>query len=438
MLDILHVILIVVCLGLIYLTYQLRFTIFRHEQTITKQSNELTKWKQKANKQQAATAGSTELLKTLNNYLYDLIFILDSDLKIVVANSPAEALFEGKNITEQHLGELLDSPDLEELLRHVVNDEELIEDQVSVGQRYFRLRATQVQHEQQQYLGVVLQDITQLVQLNRARRDMVANISHELRTPIAKIRLTIDSLFHDVDRPKRKDSIQSLKEIENETSTLQHILQELLDLSMIETGQAILKLVDVPIADVVDASLVSVEEHLEEKSLSLVRHVPAKLQVLCDPDQTKRVIVNLLQNAIKWSPEGEAITVSARASDDKVIISVFDNGPGVPDEHTGRIFERFYQVDDARSHSSNSGSGLGLAISKHIVEAHGGSIWAEGNSQGEGGRFMFTLLSDPKTNMDDTHELNEMTGDFANGFLKEIVESEPPEELVEENLTENS
>src|SRR5690606_36540940 len=118
------------------------------------------------------------------------------------------------------------------------------------------------------FIGVAIQDITQLVRLNRARRDMVANISHELRTPITKIRFVIDSLFHDADRPKRKASIESLREISSEVGALEDVVQELLDLSMIESGQAIMKLVDEPLHEILDAAIERLAEKLEEKQIS--------------------------------------------------------------------------------------------------------------------------------------------------------------------------
>ena len=148
----------------------------------------------------------------------------------------------------------------------------------------------------------------------------------------------------------------------------------------------------------VDESIERFESHAEMKDLLVVSHVPESLDVLCDVDQIKRVLGNLLHNAIKWSPKKEAITITASPRGEEVSVSVLDNGPGVPDELRQRIFERFYQADISRS--GDEGTGLGLAICKHIVEAHGGIIWAEGNRQGSGGRFVFTLLKAEVENED--------------------------------------
>jgi two-component system phosphate regulon sensor histidine kinase PhoR len=253
------------------------------------------------------------------------------------------------------------------------------------------VRAQVIRREGNLFIGLALQDVSELVRLNRARRDMVANISHELRTPIANIRLIIDSLFHEDEKPKRKRSISSIQAIARETDSLLWIMQEMLDLSMIESGQAILRMVEVPLKSLVDEAIERLEDQSESKDLKIVHDVPGEIQVLCDPDQTRRVLVNLLHNAVKWSPQGETINVRAVNGGDEVIVSVVDHGPGVPDDQVERIFERFYQVDPSRS--KQGGTGLGLAICKHIVEAHDGRIWAEGNSQSPGGRFMFTLPS---------------------------------------------
>jgi two-component system, OmpR family, phosphate regulon sensor histidine kinase PhoR len=332
------------------------------------------------------------LFSTFSHVAYDMVFILDSDCIIRAMSESALSFFTGEKPIGKQLCSVFPAPDLEDVITHAINEDEGLEGQFVWNKQYFRARAQRYKFNGNQlFIGVAIQDITQLVRLNRARRDMVANISHELGTPVANIRVIIDSLFHDQSRPKRKASIASLRAIARETEALQWTVQELLDLSMIESGQAIVKLVDEPLAEIVDAAVERLSEKLERKNLHVVRHVPAKIHVSCDRDHIRRVIVNLISNAIKWSPEDEAITVSATIDGEDVIVSVFDNGPGVPDDQRERIFERFYQVDTSRT--GREGSGLGLAICKHIIEAHGGSIWAEGNSKGGGGRFLFTLLN---------------------------------------------
>ncbi len=331
------------------------------------------------------------LAAAANRISFDQFFLLDADLNIINLNQSAARLTADKDTQGKPLAQVIDSPELVNLAMLAQGENERLEEQVVIGGSNFRVRAQSMAYiGLAGCVGVAMRDITDLVQLNRARRDLVANISHELRTPITRIRLIIEGLFLDADKPKRKASIQSLKEIAMETDSLLWLAQELLDLSMIESGEAILRLVKTPMKQIVDDAIERLASLAGTKNLTIVSHVPQKFAVLCDADQLKRVLGNLLHNAIKWSPPDDAITITAAENEEEIVVTVFDNGPGVPDDVRERIFERFYQADVSRS--GDEGAGLGLAICKHIVEAHGGRIWGEGNSQGKGGQFVFTVL----------------------------------------------
>ncbi len=332
-----------------------------------------------------------EMLPTLANTAYDLLIVVDANCQILEANKGAKVIF-GEDIIGKDLTDATQVPEMSLMVGDALANQEVqFEEQMTIKEANYRVRALLNQSDKHTFIGLALHDITRLVRLNRARRDMVANISHELRTPIANIRLTIDSLFHDEEKPKRKASIASLRDIARETDSLLWLVQEMSDLSMIESGQAIVKLVEVSLIELVDEAIEGMVEQGIQKNISLAHHIPERLQVLCDRDLAKRVIINLIHNAIKWSPKDETITISAASEADYVTISVLDNGPGVSKDEVDRIFERFYQVDESRS--GGEGTGLGLAICRHIVEAHGGMIWAEDNLDGGGGRFLFTLLN---------------------------------------------
>ncbi len=336
-------------------------------------------------------AESKALFTTISDVAFDPVLLLDEELTIIMYNQAAERFFPQRNPIGERLADVIAAPELRDLAQLALREESDLEEQFIIDEANFRARAQVMRYDSERcFLGIALQDITELVSLNRARRDLVANISHELRTPITRIRLIIEGLFLEADKPKRKASIQSLKEIAMETDALLWLAQELLDLSMIESGQAILKLVKTPLKGLIDEAIERLETQAEVKQLSIVSQVPQKVFVLCDADQLRRVLANLIHNAIKWSPTRDTITITAAEQGDEIVISVFDNGPGVPEELRERIFERFYQADISRS--GDEGTGLGLAICKHIIEAHGGQIWAEGNSQGNGGHFLFTVL----------------------------------------------
>lgn len=330
---------------------------------------------------------------------HESLFVLDSEFLVVALNENAKHMLPEILGVGDSLTQAIGSSELEAMLRYVIeNEESEFEVQTTIGERFYRVRiqrhvvdAEVSDTHKQIKLGVAFQDVTELVRLNRARRDMVANISHELRTPIANIRLIIDSLFYEGDKPKRKKSIQSVRDIARETDSLQWIVHELMDLSMIESGQAIVRMVDVPVDELVEEVVERMAEQAMNREVALIVKVSDDLHALCDKDLSRRVLINLLHNALKFAPKGSSITISAVNAGEYVMFTVYDRGAGVPQEQVERIFERFYQVDSSRSR--HEGTGLGLSICKHIVDAHGGKIWAEGTETALGGKFMFTLLN---------------------------------------------
>ncbi|MGB1285706.1 MAG: sensor histidine kinase [Aggregatilineales bacterium] len=369
---------------------------------------------------------SSALYQTISQVAYDVVFVLDHDFTVMAMNRSAELLFGDKHPIGDKLSDILDAPELDNLVHHAPEEAEGLEEQLLINGRFYRVRTKVVRYAgQQDFIGVAMQDITKLVQLNRARRDMVANISHELGGPIANIRLIIDSLFYDHDKPKRKDSIASLKSIEEEVDALQQLSREMLDLSMIESGQALMKLKEENLLEILEESLERSVDQLEDKNLKVAQHIPDAINVLCDREHIRRVFTNLIRNAIKYSPEDDVISINASTEGDEVTIHVLDNGPGVPAKECKRIFERFYQVDTSRTRENagrSGGSGLGLAICKHIVEAHEGRIRAENNASGAGGRFLFTLIN---ADMDMLADSDDYRGQHDDG-LNKLIESRYP------------
>ncbi len=330
------------------------------------------------------------LMLTLSNAAYEALMVLNADFEVIAINNAAEELFEKQRPIGERLIAVTNSPELESVVLSALEyQEEIFEEQIIINKRHYRVRAQVIQRDGNRFIGLALQDVSDLVRLNRARRDMVANISHELRKPVANIRIIIDSLFHEDEKPKRKRSISTLQAIARETDSLLWVIQEMMDLSMIESGQSIVRMVELDLRPLVEDAIDRMEDQSSLKDIRIVHEVPKKLRVWGDWDLVRRVIVNLLHNSIKWSPKGSKVTVSTSATADEVTLQVVDEGPGVPDDQVERIFERFYQVNSSRS--GGEGTGLGLAICKHIVEAHGGKIWAVGQSQTKGGKFIFTL-----------------------------------------------
>jgi len=236
---------------------------------------------------------------------------------------------------------------------------------------------------------IVLRDISELTRLGRARRDFVANIGHELRTPLTAIRLLIDSARTAAtsETPLPPTLARTLDQIDDQTGALTQLTQELSDLAQIESGQLPMRLVEVDLRDVVEAVLARLTPQAERAGLQLTSTVDPATRVLVDPTHIQRVLSNLVHNAIKFTARGAVTVTNRMESEDMLGVGVQDTGEGIPADELPRIFERFYKVDRARG---RSGTGLGLAIARHIVEAHGGRIWAV-STLGKGATFWFTI-----------------------------------------------
>ncbi len=234
---------------------------------------------------------------------------------------------------------------------------------------------------------LVFQDLSRLRLLETVRRDFLSNISHELRTPLASLKALTETLKEGAleDPPAAKHFLESM---DKELDTLTHTVAELLELTRIESGQVPLQLRPVPPDVLLVSSAHRMRAQAERAELELIVDCPSGLpEIQADPARMEQVLVNLLHNAIKFTPPGGKVVLSARHQAEEVVISVQDTGVGISSEDLPRIFERFYKTDKARS---KDGTGLGLAIAKHLVEAHGGRIWVE-SVEGQGSSFCISL-----------------------------------------------
>lgn len=234
---------------------------------------------------------------------------------------------------------------------------------------------------------VILQDLTQVRRLQTVRQDFISNISHELRTPLASLRALTETLRDSaLDDPPA--AARFLDRMEIEVDALTQMVEELLELSRIESGQVPLRLNPVLPDSVISPAVERLHPQAERGQLTLHVDVPRDLPlVLVDAGRIHQVVSNLIHNAIKFTPTGGTITVGAIVDATTVTISVADTGSGIASYELPRIFERFYKTDRSRA---IGGTGLGLAIAKHIVQAHGGRIWAV-SQEGRGSTFYFTM-----------------------------------------------
>ncbi len=235
----------------------------------------------------------------------------------------------------------------------------------------------------------VFHDITRLKELEKIRRDFVANVSHELRTPLTTIKGYAETLLEGA--LKEEVASQFVKVIKKHSDRLAKIVDDLLMLSKIESREFQLKTESLSLSDLIADVLDFLREPLNKKRISVFYdETSPSLFVHGDRHYLEQVFINFLDNAMKYGDEGGRVTISAIEKDHhEVEISISDNGIGIPREDLPRIFERFYRVDKGRSQDLG-GTGLGLSIVKHLVQAHGGRVWAE-SRLGKGSTFYFTL-----------------------------------------------
>jgi two-component system, OmpR family, phosphate regulon sensor histidine kinase PhoR len=242
---------------------------------------------------------------------------------------------------------------------------------------------------------IILQDLTQVRRLQTMRRDFISNLSHELRSPLASLRAVVETLQDGAikDPPAAE---RFLERAEREVDTMTQMVEELTELSQIESGQVRLRLESMGVAELAAVPLDRLRAQAERGDLTLIVDIPADLpEVMVDQERIEQVITNLLHNAVKFTPIGGEIRISAHEDTrsavhaSEVVVKVQDNGIGIPRQDLPRVFERFYKSDRARTRG-RGGTGLGLAIARHIVEAHGGRIWVQ-SKEGRGSTFFFTL-----------------------------------------------
>ena len=220
------------------------------------------------------------------------------------------------------------------------------------------------------------------------RLQLLGDVSHELRTPLTAIKGSMEALVDGV-LPAEPATFQ---QIEQETDRLQRLVNDLQELSRVEAGAYELDRHPLSIADLVKTATRRIERQFQAKNVSLkILLAPDVPLVQGDADRLLQVLLNLLSNACQYTPEGGEVRIQVDVRGGEIVVSVVDNGVGIPPEHISHLFTRFYRVDKSRSRQAGGGSGIGLTIAKHLIEAHGGRIWAESQGSGMGSSFTFAL-----------------------------------------------
>jgi len=309
------------------------------------------------------------------------VLALDAEGRLLTVNSAGAEMLHLDPVEAQNLSvsEVIQDSGLKWFINRTLTNPEPIEGEVEIkddGRRIFQARGTSLRDSQGISLGtlIVLHDITQLRQLENTRRDFVANVSHELKTPITSIKGFVETLL--AGALKEPDNAENfLKIVAKQAERLNEIIDDLLTLSRIEqdaerrqiflTGQKIKR--------TLQSAVQVCEAKAAAKKIALELNCPEDLRAQINPPLLEQALVNLVDNAVKFSEPGKVVRVEAQREGSQVIIRVRDQGPGISPEHLPRVFERFYRIDAGRSRKVG-GSGLGLAIVKHIALAHGGNV----------------------------------------------------------------
>ncbi|MCA2001994.1 MAG: PAS domain-containing protein [Chloroflexi bacterium] len=330
-----------------------------------------------------------ERLSTVLEQLIDGVIIVDANGLVQFANPAAQRLFETSSALGHSVTEVIRNHQLVEAWRRCRQTGEVQSESAELPARRQFLQIIVIPDSHANGSLILAQDLTRVRRLETVRRDFISNISHELRTPLASLKALTETLQNgallDPDAGPR-----FLSRINAEVDALTQMAQELLDLSRIESGQVELMLAPTAPRLLLLSAAERMRMQAERANLKLnVECADSLPRVRADHSRLEQVLVNLIHNAVKFTRPGGEITLATEAALGGVRFSVRDTGVGIPADSLSRIFERFYRVDRSRA---GSGTGLGLSISKHIVEAHGGKIWAE-SEEGRGSVFYFTIPS---------------------------------------------
>ncbi len=330
-------------------------------------------------------------LSTIISNMLDGVFAVDADGKLILVNPAAEQTLrvQGQDYMGQKFNEIPFPKEILKCFERAWRSSEENTCEVSLDEDQYEMVISPILDDQKEFFGAVamIKNVTAYRLLERKQRAFVADVSHELRTPLTSVNILVKNMLeYDLAREEGKDF---LKDIDKEIERLTLLVTDILDLTRLDSLSCQQGLQMVEPRPLFEDVLLRMHTRAERNQQELTWDIPELAALQINPDQIKRVLINLVDNAIKYTPPGGWIRVEAEDQGEEIQVKVKDTGPGIPLEDQPRIFERFYRVDKDRSREKG-GTGLGMAISYEIIMAHGGKIWVD-SKPGYGSAFAFTL-----------------------------------------------
>lgn len=320
------------------------------------------------------------------------ILLVGSDDRVAAANSAAQRLLGEVGLVGKSLIEAFVDHHVEDAIRNARSEATRMDYTPPTDRQVaLEIRAWRTPGDEQ--ITVTLNDVSELRRLRRIRSEFIDNLSHELRTPLTTMRLLAESLSMETKRTSVPQRVTDMIDrVDLETARLVQMIDELLDLASIEGGETPLNITPTDLGGVVDETLERLRGYADHHHVNLRSDVPpdsTARTVPADSGRVGQILVNVIDNAIRYSPEGGEVVVHVRPAESEVVIEVEDHGAGIAHADLERIFERFYKGDRARARG-RGGTGLGLAIARHIAERHGGRMWAR-SEPGKGAQLFLAL-----------------------------------------------
>ncbi len=324
-----------------------------------------------------------EELDSVLSSIQEGVLVINYKGRIILCNEGFKKTFNTASPEKRFYWEIVRDPTFGEIVEKVMKEKGNFVEEIAIGDKSFLCGANFLSYREE--IVLTFYDITEIRNLEKIKRDFVANLSHELRTPLTSIKGFAESLEDEV----TEDGEHYLDIIKRNTDRLVNIVKDLLLLSELETQDEAPMIEEVNLKNLINDVLSIFEQKAKTKNLDLKFNAEQEISIIKgDPFKLEQMLINLLENAIKYTEKGE-ISIYLKQDDEKVIIEIQDTGIGIPESHLARIFERFYVVDKSRSRKLG-GTGLGLSIVKHIVLLHNGKIDVDSN-YGAGTKFTLTL-----------------------------------------------